>query len=73
MGTTPSATTKAIMCKDQEATVQVQTEIDMLEACRTILSARHTTTIVPDVTPVKLFETKLVNLDLTLAEHTIIT
>eukprot|EP00957_Ditylum_brightwellii_P093044 7084430-Ditylum_brightwellii.AAC.1 len=56
MRTRPAATIEARICKAQEAIVQVQSEINRLEACRAALSARHIMTTVPDVTPVNFLK-----------------
>eukprot|EP00957_Ditylum_brightwellii_P190655 14513858-Ditylum_brightwellii.AAC.1 len=73
MGSTPTATTESIIHKTEEAATQAQANIGKLEACGATSSTRCTTTTVPNVTPVELFETKFVKLDVALAGHTIVT
>eukprot|EP00957_Ditylum_brightwellii_P166778 12694663-Ditylum_brightwellii.AAC.1 len=70
MENTPTETTEACIYKAEE---DVQAEIEDLHDWWATLSTRCTMTVVPDVTPVKLFEMEFAKLDVILAGHKIVT
>eukprot|EP00957_Ditylum_brightwellii_P210876 15365510-Ditylum_brightwellii.AAC.1 len=73
MGSAPTATNPSRIHKGEEAAAKVQAKIDRLVACITTLSLRHTTTTVPEVTPVKIFESEFFKLHITLIGCNIVT